>query len=44
MARLPALERAGVTMVNVPALFWARSFAHALELLEEFAARADLGG
>ena len=44
IARLPTLERAGVTLVNVPALFWARSFAHALELLAEFAARAGLGG
>ena len=44
IARLPALERAGVTLVNVPALFWARSFTHALELLAEFAARAGLGG
>jgi probable F420-dependent oxidoreductase len=44
VARLPALERAGVTIVNVPALFWARSFAQALELLEEFAVRAHVGG
>jgi probable F420-dependent oxidoreductase len=42
LARLPALERAGVTIVNVPALFWARSAAHVIELLEEFASRAGL--
>jgi hypothetical protein len=33
-----------VTIVNVPALFWARSFAQALELLEEFAVRVHVGG
>jgi len=42
LARLPELERAGITIVSVPTLFWARSFEHALELLEEFAARAGL--
>jgi probable F420-dependent oxidoreductase len=40
--RLPALERAGVTIVSVPAIFWARSGAHAGELLEEFAVAAGL--
>ncbi|HLK11421.1 MAG TPA: LLM class F420-dependent oxidoreductase [Candidatus Binatia bacterium] len=39
---VPALEHAGVTIVTVPALFWARSHAHALELMEEVAARAGL--
>jgi probable F420-dependent oxidoreductase len=39
---LAALERAGVTLVTVPVVFWARSSAHALELLEEFARRAGL--
>jgi len=39
-ARLPTLAAAGVTIVNVPVTFWARSFAHALELLDAFAARA----
>ena len=38
--RLPELAAAGVTVVNVPALFWARSIDHTIELLEEFAARA----
>jgi probable F420-dependent oxidoreductase len=38
--RLPALERAGVTVANVPVLFWGRSTEHALELLEEFASRS----
>ena len=42
LARLPALERIGVTVVTVPALFWAQTFAQALELIEEFAARAHL--
>jgi hypothetical protein len=40
--RLPRLERIGVTITSVPALSWARSFAHALELMEEFAQRAQL--
>ncbi len=40
--RLPGLERAGVTITSVPVLFFARSFAHSLELLEELATRADL--
>jgi probable F420-dependent oxidoreductase len=42
LERLPALERAGVTIVSVPAIFWAQSSGHAVELLEEFAARAGL--
>jgi probable F420-dependent oxidoreductase len=40
--RLPRLETIGVTITSVPALFWARSFDHALELMEEFAQRAQL--
>ncbi len=40
--RLPRLEKLGVTITSVPALSWARSFAHALELMEEFAQRAQL--
>lgn len=42
--RLPRLERIGVTIVSVPLLFWARSFTHALELMEEFAGKAGLSG
>jgi probable F420-dependent oxidoreductase len=42
LERLPRLERIGVTIVTVPVLFWARSFAHSLELMEEFATRAHL--
>jgi probable F420-dependent oxidoreductase len=42
LARLPDLARVGVTLASVPVVFWARSFAHALELLEEFAAKAGL--
>jgi probable F420-dependent oxidoreductase len=41
--RIPALERAGATMITVPALFWARSVPHAIDLMDEFAARAGLG-
>ncbi|HVO27949.1 MAG TPA: LLM class F420-dependent oxidoreductase [Candidatus Margulisiibacteriota bacterium] len=40
--RLPRLEKIGVTITTVPVLFWARSFPHALELMEEFAQRARL--
>ena len=40
--RLPGLERAGVTDVTVPALFWAPDFEASLALLEEFAARAGI--
>jgi probable F420-dependent oxidoreductase len=40
--RLPALARAGVTDVTVPALFWAPDFERSLALLEEFAARAGI--
>jgi probable F420-dependent oxidoreductase len=42
VARLPELERAGVTIVSVPAIFWARTADHALELLAEFAGKAGL--
>jgi probable F420-dependent oxidoreductase len=40
--RIPALEKAGVTITSVPVLFWARSFEHSLELMGQFAARAGL--
>jgi probable F420-dependent oxidoreductase len=43
LARLPALERAGVTDVTVSALFWTPDFERSLEMLEEFAARAAIG-
>jgi probable F420-dependent oxidoreductase len=42
VARLPALARAGVTIVTVPALFWGRSIEHALEIMELFATRAGM--
>jgi probable F420-dependent oxidoreductase len=42
LGRLPALERAGATVVTVPTLLCARSFDHSLELLEEFAVRTSL--
>jgi len=42
LARLPALERAGVTIVNVPALFWTASVDEALDLLAVCAARVGL--
>src|SRR5262249_21437748 len=41
--RLPALERAGATIVTVPAIFWATGIPQAIELMDEFAARAGLG-
>jgi probable F420-dependent oxidoreductase len=41
--RIPALERAGATIVTVPALFWATSVPQAIELMDEFASRAGLG-
>ena len=40
--RIPALERAGATIVTVPALFWAASVPQAIDLMDEFASRADL--
>ena len=40
--RLPRLEKMGVTITSVPVLFWAESFNHALELMEEFAQRVQL--
>lgn len=40
--RLPQMERIGVTIVNVPLMFWSRSFEHSLELMEEFAGKAGL--
>jgi len=39
---IPRLERLGVTIVNVPALFWTQSVQDALELMEEFSRRAGL--
>jgi probable F420-dependent oxidoreductase len=42
LARLPALERAGVTLTSVSTLFWTQDFEHACDLMEEFAARAGL--
>jgi probable F420-dependent oxidoreductase len=41
--RIPALERAGATIVTVPALFWTTSVPQAIELMDEFASRAGLG-
>jgi probable F420-dependent oxidoreductase len=43
LARLPTLEKVGVTIVTVPLLHWARDFAGGLALLDTFAARARLG-
>jgi len=40
--RLPRLREIGVTIASVPLMFWARSFTHTLELMEEFAQRAGL--
>ncbi|MFQ5667857.1 MAG: LLM class F420-dependent oxidoreductase [Candidatus Binatia bacterium] len=40
--RLPRLEKIGVTIISVPIAFWARTFEHSLELMEEFARRAGL--
>jgi probable F420-dependent oxidoreductase len=37
---LPVLERVGVTIVNVPAIFWARELPEAIDLMAEFAERA----
>jgi len=42
LERLPRLEKIGVTITSVPVLFWAESFHHALELMEEFAERSQL--
>ena len=39
---IPDLERLGITLVNVPALYWARNHGEAIELLERFAERARL--
>jgi probable F420-dependent oxidoreductase len=39
---IPELERLGITLVNVPALYWAKDHAEALDLLERFAERAGL--
>jgi probable F420-dependent oxidoreductase len=40
---IPELERIGITIVSVPALFWAKTFEEAIELLERFAEQAGLG-
>ena len=40
--RIPALERAGATIITVPALFWATSVPQAIDLMDEFASRAGL--
>ncbi len=42
LSRLPYLEKIGVTIANLPLMFWARSFEHSLELMEEFAHQAGL--
>jgi len=39
---LPQLERIGVTIVNVPALFWTRSVPEAIDTMEAFSRRAGL--
>lgn len=39
---IPELERLGITLVNVPALYWARDHAEAIDLLGRFAERAGL--
>ncbi|MBM4266420.1 MAG: LLM class F420-dependent oxidoreductase [Deltaproteobacteria bacterium] len=39
---LPRLERIGVTIVNVPALFWSETVEEAIDLLEDFAVRGGL--
>ena len=40
---VPRLERLGVTIVNLPSLFWATSVPESLILMERFAERAGLG-
>ena len=40
--RLPALERIGVTIVTVPALYWTKTLPDALAMMAEFARRAGL--
>ena len=40
--RIPRMERAGVTIASVPVAFWARTFSHSLELMEEFAERTGI--
>jgi probable F420-dependent oxidoreductase len=39
---VPRLEQIGVTIVNVPALFWTKSVSEAVETMEQFARRARL--
>jgi probable F420-dependent oxidoreductase len=43
LERLPALERLGVTIVNLPALFWTRGVVESIDLMETFARRVGLG-
>jgi probable F420-dependent oxidoreductase len=40
--RLPALERIGVTIVTVPALYWTKTIPEALAMMTDFATRAGL--
>jgi hypothetical protein len=42
LALLPRLERLGVTIVNLPALFWTRTIAEAIDLMHAFAERAGI--
>jgi probable F420-dependent oxidoreductase len=41
---LPRLEQLGVTIVNVPALFWTHTIAEAIELMQAFAERVSICG
>ena len=40
--RLPALERIGVTIVTLPALYWTKTIPDALAMMADFARRAGL--
>jgi len=42
LERMPTLERLGVTIVNVPALFWTRGVVESIALMETFARRVGL--
>jgi probable F420-dependent oxidoreductase len=42
VARLPELERIGVTLVSVSTLFWTSDFEHAIDMMVAFAERARL--
>jgi len=39
---LPRLEQIGVTIINVPAVFWTENVADAIRLMEQFARRAGI--